>query len=187
MTFVGSARTGIGLPVVELLPSCPSLLYPQQYTLLSDVKAQVCAAPADNDVIVFPAMTFVGSARTGIGLLAVELLPSSPSSLYPQQYTLLSDVKAQVWSVPADIDVTVFPAMTFVGSTKTGTELLYPASLLPSSPESLYPQQYALPSDVTAQVWSVPADIDVTVFPAIAPVRSTNTGTESLAQLPFPS
>ena len=54
--------------------------------------------------------------------------------------------------------------------------LEFVVELLPSWPKSPLPQQYALLSEATAQVWEKPVDICLIVFPASTPVVLTATG-----------
>ena len=62
--------------MVELLPSSPLELLPQQYALSSEAIAQVCELPAEICLIVFPANTPEVLTATGTPELMVELLPS---------------------------------------------------------------------------------------------------------------
>ena len=70
---------------------------------------------------------------TGTLLFAVELFPSSPSTLYPQQYTAPDKLSAQVERNPALIWVRVTPDSTPPAYTGTGT-LLCVVELFPRSP-----------------------------------------------------
>src|SRR5437764_7903932 len=81
------------------LPSCPSLLKPQQRRLPSASSAHVCdVAP--------PATTFARPA-TGAGVERVVVVPSPswPSRLPPQQRTEPSASSAHVCSPPAQMAV----------------------------------------------------------------------------------
>jgi hypothetical protein len=68
-------------PVLVLLPSWPKALYPQQYGLPEAIE-QTVPPPADICVTV-PDIAI--AALTGTDVLEVELLPTWPSLLYPQQ------------------------------------------------------------------------------------------------------
>ena len=77
--------TGTRLRVVELLPSSPSLLKPQQYVWLSEAMAQVKSRPDEIDLIVLPLRTPEVLTATGTLLSFVELFPSDPLPSLPQQ------------------------------------------------------------------------------------------------------
>jgi FtsH-binding integral membrane protein len=145
------------LAAFELSPSWPYSLYPQQYALFvaSVVIAQVWCWPALIAVIIFPLKTPAVKTATGMFLLVIELSPSWPSMLLPQQYALFvaSVVIAQVCLSPALIAVIIFPLKTPAVKTATGMFLLI-FELSPSWPVAFLPQQYALfvASVVIAQV-----------------------------------
>ena len=137
-TPVVLTATGTLDSAVEPLPRTPPVPPPQQYALLSEAMAQVCDPLADICLIVLPANTPVVLTATGTLELVVELLPSLPLEPFPQQYALSSEAMAQVYELPTDICLIVFPANTPVVLTATGT-LESAVELLPSCLKLLYP------------------------------------------------
>ena len=84
----GMTATGTRLYVVELFPSWPLLLDPQQYAVPAESIAhvEVPRTLAETCVTVVPAIGVPPvDTATGTLLSAVELFPSSPTMLYPQQ------------------------------------------------------------------------------------------------------
>ena len=138
--------TGTRLRVVELFPSCPWLLYPQQYvapeatTHVDPLPEAVVESVADICVTVLPLSTPAVLTATGTLLCVVELFPSCPWLLYPQQYAAPLLSTAHECAPPTAISTIVFPLNTPLVFTATGTELLL-VELFPSCPWLLYPQQ----------------------------------------------
>jgi hypothetical protein len=169
-------------------PSRPSPFDPQQRAVESARTAQVWLDPAEMWVTpdnVVPALVVTA---TGTERLLVVPSPSSPLPFDPQQRAVESARTAQVWELPAEMWVTpdnVVPAPVF--TTVTGTDLLVVVPS-PSRPRSFVPQQRAVESARTAQVWFPPAEMWVipdNVVPAL--VFTTVTGTELGVLVPSPS
>src|SRR5205809_872015 len=95
VTGVGMGVTGCWSPgelglMAALLPSSPQVLSPQQRTVPSWRRAQVCQPPAATATAVVMPLTLAG---VGLGALAVGdtvPLPSWPDSFAPQQRTVPS-------------------------------------------------------------------------------------------------
>ena len=131
------------------LPSCPSLLRPQQDTSPVERRAQVCQWPAVTSTASSSPTTLTGSGSE----FAVAPLPSSPLVSSPQHETSPVAWTAQVCSQPAPTaTASVMPCAS------TGTEefAAAPLSPLPSCPCRLLPQQSTLPS-LSVHEWLTPA------------------------------
>src|SRR5687768_2301355 len=72
------------------IPSCPSMLRPQQYAAPEVVTPQACEAPSDSDAKVCPPATGEGTE-----VLEVVPFPSVPSPLEPQHQAWPAGVRAQ--------------------------------------------------------------------------------------------
>src|ERR1700680_3229591 len=96
--------------------------------------AHVKVLPTQSWVRVTPASAPPVYTATGTLLLMVELLPSSPALLSPQQYALPLRIWHE-WLTPAAI-VTDWGA-----ATATGTRKFTPVAGLPACPELFKPQQ----------------------------------------------
>src|SRR5204862_5891237 len=89
-------------------------LSPQQRTVPSWRRAQVCQPPAETATAVVMPLTVTGvglkvDGRLGTGSLVP--LPSWPRSFCPQQRTVPSPGSAQVWNAPAVTATAVRPAI----------------------------------------------------------------------------
>ena len=126
--------TGTSVLVVELLPSWPSLSWPQQYAAPADDSAQTKPCPASIWLTVTPDSTPEVVTATGTLLSLWEPLPSVPFELAPQQYTA-PPPSAQVKLVPSAIPVTVTPDIGVpLVITATGVLWVLAVVLLPSWP-----------------------------------------------------
>src|SRR5207249_119337 len=129
-------------PSGDPLPSWPQVLSPQQRTVPSWRRAQVCQPPAETATAVVMPLTVTGvglkvDGRLGTGSLVP--LPSWPRSFCPQQRTVPSPGSAQVWNPPAVTATAVSPV------TRTGVEDRLGTGL-PSWPVSFRPQHCTVPS-----------------------------------------
>ena len=91
MTFAGTELSSV-LP----LPSCPSLLLPQQLTAPVFNNAHVWKSPAVIETAVADPSVNAATA-TGAELSVVVLLPSCPLKFRPQQLTAPVFNNAHVW------------------------------------------------------------------------------------------
>src|SRR5450759_1038484 len=173
--------TGVVLPVVVPLPSCPELLSPHARTLPVEVNARLWASPPEMAVTVVPDGRVT---PTGVRALAVAPLPSWPELLRPQASTWPFDVRARLWLAPAAMAVTVVPdgRLAETGTPKPKHVPMQPPS--PSCPSWSAPQPSTLPVDVSARLWFAPAATAVTVVPE---GRLTATGVLLLGPVPVPS
>jgi hypothetical protein len=112
--------------------------------------------------------------RAGAERFVVVPSPSSPVLLSPQQYAVLPVVTAQVCVPPALTAETLRPPVTATGTSAQGTVLFLDKGSVqvvlvgpPTCPDPFIPQQYALPPDVTPQMWS--AGPLVLIGPKISP------------------
>ena len=104
--FVGSRTfTGNDEAVVELLPSWPRLFAPQQRAVPSLRRAHVCDPPAEMLATPVSAFEVFAGSRTFTGTDddVVELLPSWPLELRPQQRAVESVSTAHVCDPPAEM------------------------------------------------------------------------------------
>src|SRR5450759_144027 len=168
--------TGVLLSVVVPLPSWPLPLSPQASTWPVEVSARLWRLPPAMAVTAVPEGRLTA---TGVLLLVVLPLPSSPYALSPQASTWPVEVSARLWLVPPAIAVTVVPEGRL---TATGM-LLMVVVPLPSWPWRVRPQASTWPVEVSARLWSPPA-MAVTVVPE---GRLTATGVLLLVVLPLPS
>ena len=99
--------------------------------------------------------------------------------MFPQHFASPPVATAQVQNAPAAIAVT--PELRPETPTGVLLDIVVP---LPSSPSALYPQHFAPPPIVTAQVWTVPAEIAAT--PEVRPETSTGVALYDVV-VPFPS
>ena len=150
--------------------------------------AHAYESPALTAAMVLPSMGVPAVATaTGTRLCPVELFPSSPSALSPQQYTRPDESTTHTEYSPALIWSMVLPAIGVPAvATATGT-LLPVVELLPSWPWPPYPQQYTSPAELSAQVKFIPALIWVRVTPDRTPPVYTATGTLLCVVELFPS
>src|SRR5512144_2570941 len=82
--------------------------------------------------------------------------PSWPAPSVPQQNAVLSEASmAQVCAPPAEMASQVWPPATVAG-----VVTVPPVAALPTCPDAFAPQQAALPSNLSAQVWLSPAVMD---------------------------
>ena len=144
--------TGTGLLAVELLPSWPLVLPPQQYAAPALDSAQVELVPELTWVRVTPDSTPEVDTATGTLLLLTVLLPSWPLEFMPQQYAAPLLPSAHSLRLASEVIwVMLIPASTPDVDTATGVPLAVVVPL-PSSPSALRPQQYTLPVLLSAQV-----------------------------------
>src|SRR5450759_5273975 len=127
---IALTTTGVLLLVVVPLPSWPSRLRPQASTWLAEVRAKLWEKPPAIAVTVVPEGRLTA---TGMLLLVVVPLPSSPEKLSPQARTWPVAVRARLWLLPPAMAVTVVPEGRL---TATGVLLLVVLPL-PSSPPPL--------------------------------------------------
>src|SRR5207249_6921130 len=180
--------TGVEELAVLPFPSRPSSPRPQHCSVPSRRSAHMWKTPASMaTAVVMPlTVTGVGVGVTGLvgeGETRTAPLPSSPQVLSPQQRTVPSCRRAQVYQPPAEIATAVVMPLTVTGvglkvDGRLGTGSLVP---LPSWPRSFCPQQRTVPSPGSAQVWNPPA---VTAT-AVSPV--TRTGVEDRLGTGLPS
>src|SRR5438874_13755583 len=105
---------------------------------------------------------------TGDSLLSVELSPSCPLLLVPQQYPAPEVLTVQTYLSPTLKSVKVRPPTTPIGSVLHGfpPQLSGPVSFpIPSSPALLSPQQYATPPFSRAHLERLPKLIAPKVWP----------------------
>src|SRR5262245_32281419 len=88
--------TGVGESLLLPLPSCPSLLCPQQRAVLSASSAQLCSKPAVTAMAVVIPATLRADPEG-----AFVPSPSWPKLLLPQHCTPPADVTWQLWFAPA--------------------------------------------------------------------------------------
>jgi hypothetical protein len=148
--------TGVEWLVVELLPSWPYALEPQQRAVPTHDDRQVCAPPAE--IAVAPARP---ETVPGVVRFDVEPVPSRPEPPAPQQRTVPPATSAQVWLVPASTWSARTPTLKPVTSVgvASGLAAADPSCLLP-----LFPQHLTLPFESRAQLcwnptltWTAPA------------------------------
>src|SRR5450759_4913146 len=174
--------TGMLLLVGVPLPSWPEALEPQARTWPVEVSARLCSWPPAMAVTVVPEGRLTA---TGVLLLVVVPLPSSPEALKPQARTWPVEVSARLWKPPPAMAVTVVPegrlTATGVEMQKQPVVLVVP---LPSWPELLEPQARTWPLEVSARLCCPPPAMAVTVAPV---GRLTATGVLLLVVVPLPS
>ena len=122
-------------PCGDPLPSWPKLLSPQQRIVPSRRTAQLCSAPGAITAGTMPlTVTGVGVGVTGLvgeGETRTAPLPSSPQVLSPQQRTVPSCRRAQVYQPPAEIATAVVMPLTVTGVGLKVDGLLGTGSLVP--------------------------------------------------------
>jgi hypothetical protein len=168
-----STGTGIADETVELFPSFPNWLLPQQYAAPLAI-AQTEELSTEISVIVLPDKYPLVLTATGVAEFAVDPFPNCPAPLFPQQYAAPSAI-AHTVEYPAEIDVRTLFFKTPEVSTGMGALKRYSVDELPNCPAPLYPQQYAAPSAI-AQVKLPPAAIALTFLPARKPVSGNSYG-----------
>jgi len=95
-----ATSTGELLGVIEFVPNCPDVLFPQHLTPLVVSSAHVWLPPALIEE------TPLVSPTTSIGelLSVVEFVPSCPAALAPQHCTPPVDKTAHACELPAEMD-----------------------------------------------------------------------------------
>jgi hypothetical protein len=146
-----STATGVVASAVAPLPNRPFAPAPQQYASPTVDSPQAKSPPALICLSDTPPGT---DTTTGDGASVVAPLPSRPWPPAPQQYAMSTVDSPQVKPSPAPIWVSETPPGR---ATATGVSAVVPDWPSPSWPEPLSPQQYAVPAEVTAHVWSGPA------------------------------
>src|SRR5450759_2240087 len=122
----------------------------------------------------------IALTTTGVLLLVVVPLPSSPSKLRPQASTWPVEVSARLWSKPPAMAVTVVPEGRL-----TATGVLLPVVVpSPSWPFLLSPQARTWPVELSARPKLPPPAMAVTVVPE---GRLTWTGMLLSVVVPLPS
>src|SRR5262245_39069454 len=131
----------------------PKTVLPQQRTVPLASNAQVWNDP---DAIATAVVMPVTATGMRLSTPAAPMpLPSCPLSLVPQQRTVPSNSSAHEKLAPAVTATAVGRSVTSTG-TITRASVLVP---LPSCPTLLEPQQRTVPSSLTWQVWTLPAEI----------------------------
>jgi hypothetical protein len=167
--------TGHALNLVVPFPSSPRRLSPQHWTPLESVMAHVWVYPVAMARTPVPRP----STPTGVELCRDWALPSIP--LPPQHLAAAAVESAQVCQAP-----TLTVRISVVGPETTGMLAWPPIGVaLPSSPNWLKPQQSALPTAVTAQVWEPAPAVEIARMPGGRP--TTLTGVRLSMVLPLPS
>src|SRR5688572_6778336 len=132
------------------MPSAPKLLLPQHQASSVVVIPQTNPAPYAPDAMDLnfrPPVT-----ATGTELFAADCpLPRAPCAPTPQQYASPSAVKPHVPSPAAVREANFTVVTTAAGAARCVVEI-WPVVLSPSWPALFPPQQYAVPSAVSAQV-----------------------------------
>lgn len=144
--------------IVVLSPSCPWPLAPQQYACPPEVAAQVWSPPAR---MVANATPVGCGTATGAARVAVVESPTWPSAFLPQHQACPPEASAQVCPSPtlSWVKVTPVGCCTAVGVFRL---VVLPS---PSRPSRFYPQQYASPAAVRAQLCEPPAESCANVTP----------------------
>src|ERR1035437_5924479 len=164
----------LGLP----LPSWPEPLYPQAQACPLLSRARRLPPPAGAALKVTPAGML---PATGVLLLVVLPLPSSPYQPPPQAQACPLLSRARLSPEPAATALKVTPAGMV---TVTGVLLLAVAPPLPSSPSRLFPQAQACPLLSRARLCWPSAETALKVTPA---GMLTATGVLLAVVLPLPS
>src|SRR5450759_3934955 len=161
---IALTTTGVLLLVMVPLPSSPSKLKPQARTWPVEVSARLWEKPPATAVTVVPEGRLTA---TGMLLLVVVPLPSSPEKLSPQARTWPVEVSARLWYSPPAMAVTAVPFLTAIGV------LLLVVVPLPNWPVLLRPQAQAEPGDpVDPAAWVPIGDPEMNV-PDSASIAAT--------------
>ena len=118
--------------------------------------------PEESDFHVPPAEIAVGVHHAAPAVFVPGVpSPSCPELSNPQHRIAPLDESPHVYWLPAATDVQTVIPVTIDGAD------LWEKVASPSWPKSLFPQQYAVPVVVTAQVWFAPAEINKKDLPAM--------------------